>query len=54
MKLTPSWVIVRKATGEAVLETYDDRVAFAINKDKYRAVPILEYLVGINADILTK
>ena len=46
-----SWVIVRKATGEAVLETYSARVAFAINKEKYRVVPILEYLEGINAEI---
>ena len=51
MKLTPSWVIVREATGEAVLETYNARVAFAINKEKYRVVPILEYLEGINAEI---
>lgn len=46
---TASWVIVRKATGEAVLETFNPKVAMAINRDRYTAVPIHDYLIGVNA-----
>jgi hypothetical protein len=45
---TASWVIVDKATGKAIAETFRANVAAAVNTDKYRAVPILEYLVSIN------
>ena len=39
-----SWVIVRLATDEAVFETFNEQTARAINRDRYRAVPIHEYL----------
>lgn len=44
---TASWVIVDK-NGAAVLETHNKRIADTINTEKYRAVPILEYLCGLN------
>jgi len=43
-----SWVIVRISDGHAIAETYSRSVVSAINTDKYKAVPILEYLVSIN------
>jgi len=45
---TTSWIIVDKATGRVIAETFLAHVAAAINTAKYRAVPILEYLVSIN------
>lgn len=45
---TASWVIVDIATGEAVMETYSARVVQILNTDKYKAVPILEWLQSIN------
>ncbi len=45
---TASWVIVNIATGEPVLETYSERMVQALNTDKYRAVPILEWLQSLN------
>lgn len=45
---TASWVVVRIATGEAVLETYSQRVADAVNRERYRVVPILEWLQSLN------
>ena len=55
---TASWVIVERSTGRAVAETFSARVAGAVNAEKYEAVPILEYLHGLNerirADPLTR
>jgi hypothetical protein len=48
---TASWVIVNKETQAAVLETFNQSVANTINKKKYRAVPILEYLQTLNDNI---
>lgn len=45
---TVSWVIVNKASGEAVLETYSERVKNAVNTKAYSVVPILEYLRSLN------
>ena len=45
---TASWVIVNKATGFAVFETFNENTARAINEKLYRAVPILEYLQSLN------
>lgn len=46
--MTTSWVIVEKATGKAILETYHARTVAALNNDKYEARPIREYLAGLN------
>ncbi len=43
-----SWVVVDKATHTAVLETFSERVAAAINRVKYDVVPIEDYLISIN------
>ena len=49
--ITASWVIVSRATGHAVMETFSRATAEKINPDKYLAVPILEYLQSINRNI---
>lgn len=46
--VSDSWVIVDKVTDEAVLETFSDKIAKAINTEKYNVVPILEYLQSLN------
>lgn len=51
MKRDASFVIVRKSDGQAVMETFSARVAERVNKDKYEAVPILDYLEQLNAKI---
>lgn len=45
---TASWVIINIATDQAVCETYLKKIADAINKEKYKAVPILEYLGSLS------
>jgi hypothetical protein len=47
--MTTSWVIVNNETGAAIFETFSAKTAGAINRAKYRAVPILEYLQALNA-----
>jgi hypothetical protein len=44
-----SWVAVDKRTGEAVMETFDRRIADMINETKFEVVPILEWLQRVNA-----
>ena len=48
---TASWVIVRRETGEAVLETFSPRLVERINTQAYEAVPILAYLQTVNASV---
>ena len=45
---TSSWVIVNKATGVAIFETFNENTAKAVNTRIYKAVPILEYLQSLN------
>lgn len=45
---TASYVIIEKVSKTALFETFSSVVANAINTDKYRAVPILEYLQSIS------
>ena len=45
---TASWVIVNKETKKAIFETYCIEFADTINKNKYQAIPILEYLQNFN------
>ncbi|WP_020474504.1 hypothetical protein [Zavarzinella formosa] len=45
------WVITEKATGKAIAETFLCHVAEAVNTEKYQAVPITEYLQGLNRKI---
>ena len=44
-----SWIITRKSTGEAVLETWQASVAAKVNRAAYDVTPALEYLQGLNA-----
>lgn len=53
-KPSASWVIINKATGNAVMETFNRRYAEAVNNEKYQAVPVLEYLHGLNRKIKEK
>ncbi len=46
---TASWVIREKETGKVVMETFDPAKVQALNKVKYEAVPILEYLQSLNS-----
>jgi hypothetical protein len=48
--MTASWVIVETATNKAICETYSMKTVAAINKAKYKAVPILEYLQKFNIE----
>jgi hypothetical protein len=45
---TASWVIRNKATKEVICETYNKRTIDALNTAKYEAVPIMQYLQGVN------
>jgi len=49
--MTASWVIVERATGKPICETYSMGTVKGINKAKYKAVPILEYLQGFNRKV---
>ncbi len=43
-----SWVIVEKATGKAVMETFNPDILPKINTQKFEAVPIQIYLGKLN------
>jgi len=43
-----SWVVIRKADGVVICETFQASVVEALNTDKYYAEPITEYLPRIN------
>ena len=45
---TASWVIVNKATGFAIFETFNANTAQAVNTRIYKAVPILKYLQSLH------
>lgn len=49
--MTASWVIIEAATGQAILEAFDKRIADAVNKPKYEALPVLTYLQLLNERI---
>jgi len=46
-----SWIITRKSTGVAVLETFEREVAEAVNQDKYEVWTALSYLQNLNKKI---
>ena len=46
MRAPASWVIVDLATGQSVAEITSATLAAKVNKAKYKAVPIIEYLSG--------
>jgi hypothetical protein len=49
---TASWIIVNRATGAAVFETFNENTARAINEKLYRAIPALEYLQELNKTLI--
>ena len=49
--MTTSWVIVSLETGKAIAETYCETYADCINKSKYKAIPIFEYLQKFNIEV---
>lgn len=49
--MTTSWVIVRIEDGQAMFETFNKLLAEKVNKTKYKAVPILKYLVNFNKGV---
>jgi hypothetical protein len=46
--MTTSWVIVSKATGKPVMETFTKRVADAANRNFYDVLPIGLWLASLN------
>ena len=42
-----SWVVVDRATGQSVLETFDRKTAEAINQDRYQVLTALQYLAAL-------
>ena len=46
-----SWVIVRISDNQAMLEVFNESLALQVNKTKYKAVPIYEYLCNLNKTI---
>jgi hypothetical protein len=46
-----SWVIREKATGHVLFETFNRKLAAAVNPARYEAVPIGEYLAALNRSI---
>ena len=45
-----SWIVVSRATGKPVLETFERRTADAINTDKYEVLTALQWLVRFNQE----
>lgn len=43
-----SWIIVELSTGNAVCELYTKTTVEKINNQKYKAVPVMEYLQSIS------
>ena len=48
---TASWAIIDRATGAAILETFNPKAVARLNTERYEAVPILTYLGALNARI---
>ena len=48
---TSSWVIVNRATGAALFETFQESITLKLNTAKYQAVPVLQYLQQFNRSI---
>jgi hypothetical protein len=48
LETTASWVIVETATNRPVLETWQPSIIGKINREKYHAVPIVEWLAGLS------
>jgi len=51
LKTTSSWVIIDNVTNRPLFETFSKKIALSINKNRYKVVPILEYLQNFNKGI---
>ena len=49
--LTNSWIVVDRASGRAVLETFSRHVAKSINLTRYEVLSAYDYLVRFNAKL---
>lgn len=47
-----SWVVVNRATGKAIVETFREPVK--VDAAKYEVVPIRAWLARVNAEILAE
>jgi len=47
-----SWVIVDRDTSKAVMETYNFELCQFVNLNRYRVVPILQWLQSLNKPTL--
>ncbi len=45
---TASWVISEIETGKIIMETFNPALVELLNKEKYKATPILEHLQSLN------
>ena len=46
-----SWIVIDRKTGEAILETWSEKVTQAINTKKYQVMTAYDYLCQLNANI---
>ena len=44
-----SWIIVSRATGKPVLETFERRIALAVNQERYEVLTALQWLSRLNS-----
>jgi hypothetical protein len=51
LRATSSWVIIDLKDNTPLFETFSQVLAENINKRKYKAIPILEYLQQFNENI---
>jgi hypothetical protein len=47
--ISNSWIVTETSTGNVILETFNPKVAAAINRNKYTVQTALEYLEQFNA-----
>ncbi len=45
----PSWIVIDKATKRPMLEIFDVKIINLLDKNKYEAIPVDEYIEWINA-----
>ena len=46
-----SWIIVSRATGKPVLETFSSRTAEAVDRARYEVLTALQWLQRFNATV---
>jgi hypothetical protein len=46
-----SWIVVNRSTGEAILETFSEKVTQAINTKNYEVLTAYDYLCNLNSKI---